>query len=339
MRDAQLERGDAGRDLASAPFQWLIRPAHFTNLDEPIFVLAFAHGAGTGTGGDVPLADAESGPHPFGLHEVREFHATLGTRPTYDIASDGGCICMTGAPWISTGSGACDSRIVPSFDALVGTAGCELAPGAPESLGSVCDGQNYFEATDRRLPCFAHRRDGACAVALRKCHDTDGVAYTDDCAPADDAPVLADDLLCAGYHAAAEPACGDVLGRLRAQLGAPQVVQCTLFADPMVRATDPQMPCAGQEWTASLPSPNACTAALLDGVDAPPFHLGLADAKGNAQPIGACPLTLLVESVEPMSAAELTVPHTVHLTVGDHPLDVVLTVVRQCAGPSGLVCQ
>ena len=77
------------------------------------------------------------------------FHDTAPGAPQY-AASDGGCVCAPGEPWVGDGSGAgCDTRVITSFDRLIDTAGCELTPkGAPLPV-PVCDGQTVHGRAGR----------------------------------------------------------------------------------------------------------------------------------------------------------------------------------------------
>jgi hypothetical protein len=330
----------SGRELSTAPYKFLIKPPRVFDLaHDAAAVIVLARGVGGRL-----VGAAQSGPHQFRLHEIREFSENVdllarGAVASY-VADDGGCACVPGAPWLGDASGqGCDTRVVPSFDDLINTAGCELAPGAPQSAGAVCDGQQYYEAIDRRLPCFAPRPDGHCAVDLRTCHDAEGVAYVDECVPGDAAPALATSALCDAYAKAEEQACGDVIGRLRANLPAPAAVTCTLFVDPTSPETGSQTACA--PWEADLPPTvvGDCIGTVLDGVDQPPFRIGLFDpANAGPRTIAPCPPRLVVDDLAPEGPAELKVPHVFHLTVGDRAVDVRIDIVKDCTLGVGLEC-
>src|SRR5205807_1344077 len=116
------------RNLERAPFEVLLKPPHAVDLGDPVLALALARDANGAL-----LGAAAFDPQPFALHEYREYARRVGlfdrAQPVDNWLADGGCACVPGAPWIGSGSGqACDQKVVPSFDALVSLAGCELPP-------------------------------------------------------------------------------------------------------------------------------------------------------------------------------------------------------------------
>src|SRR5262249_7747483 len=150
-------------------------------------------------------------PVPFYYEEVRKYssHLELFARTDASYLASDGCLCAPGLPLIGNGlQTGCDADIVPAFDRLVDTAGCELPAGAMLPI-PVCDGQQYpGEHQNRDLPCFA-TVGGACRVGQRTCNDVDGVAYADECAPEGAAPAEGSSVLCDAYLGCEKMACGD----------------------------------------------------------------------------------------------------------------------------------
>jgi hypothetical protein len=112
-------------------------------------------------------------------------------------------------------------------------------------------------------------------------------------------------------------------------------LRCTLKIDPSV--VDRPAPCGGGPWQFALPSPvGGCLATLLDGTAQGPYTLGFTDpARPGAQPIAACPTSLVVDRVQAMSLAELEVPYLVHATLGDQLVEITIAVQFACdAGPA-----
>lgn len=339
----------SGRDLGKKPYDFLITPTHQTDLDQPVYVAALAYAA------DGRLVGrARFGAHPFKHGEVLKRAAPLQLfgraaqpdGPKY-VDPDGGCVCMPGEPWIGNGEGTgCDPRVVTSFPRLIDTAGCELPAGAPLP-DPVCDGQQYGqEVTDRELPCWADDGQGNCHLALRHCADHDGVAWDDEChAGTDDVVMPAGSTLCQRYLACEQQACGDVVGCFRDGFAQRATIKCTLPIDPSTPPGEKIQPCPNGKWQTTLPvvastGGTMCVAALLEGVQQPPFTLGLVEAgQTDLKPVTAtCPATLQIDSIDaPYPEA---VPETKELDIvsGEHLVHVTIAVVRQCTGEASLVC-
>ncbi|HZS40214.1 MAG TPA: hypothetical protein VFF06_25460 [Polyangia bacterium] len=329
------------RNLERAPFEVLLAPPHTVNLDDPVLALALARDASGAL-----LGAAAFDPQPFSLHEYREYARRVDlfdrTQPVDNWLADGGCACVSGAPWIGSGSGqACDQLVVPSFDALVSLAGCELPPSSPESLGPSCDGHGYpitfyDEPADRPLPCFSPNGSG-CAVGQRTCADRDGVAWTEQCAPDGNAPVMASPKLCQAYLGC--EGCGDQLACFRSKLAPAIEYRCTVHLDP---AQSSPAPCADGKWQSGplgQQTTGGCLAVMLDGTRQPPLTVGFADAGGHAQPVGDCPATLEIEDVSPDPMDDLvSIPRDFYFTVGDSLGHARLTFVRECGTTASLEC-
>src|SRR5207247_4634569 len=98
----------------------------------------------------------------------------------------------------------------------------------------------------------------------------------------------------------------------------------------------PIKPCADSPWKATLPlgvtSTTTCPAALLEGVQQPPFTLGLAAAMQTAgQALSTtCPTTLQIDAID--APYPNAVPETKELDVvaGDHLAHVTIAVVTEC---------
>ncbi|MGZ3443992.1 MAG: hypothetical protein ACXVDD_30945, partial [Polyangia bacterium] len=276
-------RDVANRDLDKKPYDFLVTPSHTTDLNEQVYIAALAYAADGRL-----LGEASFDAHALSQGEIlkRTAHVFLfgdsaAGAPQY--VSGDGCVCAPGEPWIGTGSGTdCDTRVITSFDRLIDTAGCELTPkGAPLPV-PVCDGQTYMnEPTDRDLPCWNNDAQGACRVATRNCADQNGVAYTNECnVDGTDTLLPTGTALCDRYRTCQQTACGDVIGCVRGMFTQKSAITCTLPIDPTSAPDQPIRPCSGGSWSATLPTPatggTTCRAAMLDGVEQPPFHLGLA---------------------------------------------------------------
>jgi hypothetical protein len=317
----------AGRDLHDKPYELLIHPTHFTNLEQPVLIIAVALDAN-----GRPIGDANFGAHPFVRGEVNEYSADLGffTRTDASYVSADGCACIPGEPRVGNGSGVgCDLDVVPSFDRFLDTAGCELDPGRRDLTGPVCDGHLYLtEAADRRLPCY-NAGDGTCRVGLRNCADHDGFGYDAECVPQAGDPALPSGKLCDDYAGCEQNACGDLIGCF---LGANTVAHnltCKLFV------SDQLMPCSGGKWETIVPVTSAatgasCVAAMVEGRIQPPLTVGFKDpaATGSRTRSTLCPPTLVVESIatDPALPASMTLV----MTVGDQVINVKLQIIRSC---------
>ena len=341
-------RDVTGRDLSAKPYDFEIKPSHTTDLSQPMYVAALAYDA-NGT----PIGEASFDAHPLSQGDVFKrssqiymFKDVAQGAPQY-VASDGGCVCAPGQPWVGDGSGAgCDTRVITSFDRLIDTAGCELTPkGAPLPV-PVCDGQLYMdEPADRNLPCWNKDDGGACRVTTRHCSDQNGVAYTEECnVGAMDTMLPADTALCDRYRTCQQQACGDVIGCVRGMFTQNANVKCTLPIDPTTGPGEAIRPCANGSWSAALPnlsaSTTSCIGAMLDGTQQPPYQIGFAVAGATAPRTltTACPNTLVIDAIDaPYPDA---VPNKeLDIVMGEHLVHVTITVARQCVdGALSLVC-
>ena len=342
-------RDVSGRELSKKPYEFLITPSHTTDLSEPMYVAALAYGA-DGT----LLGEASFDAHPLAKDKVLkrsaqifQFRDTQPGAPQY-VAADGACVCAPGEPWVGNGSGsACDTRVLTSFDRLIDTAGCELTPKGAAPPVPVCDGQQFLdEPADRALPCWNSDDQGACRVTTRGCADHNGVAYTEECnVGSGDMMLPQGTALCDRYLACEQTACGDVIGCVRSMFTQTAAVKCTLPIDPTTGPGEPIRPCPnGGSWSAALPTTTAggtlCPAAMLDGVDQPPYVVGLAVAGKMAPQVLAstCPNTLVVQKID-APYPEAVPNKELDIVSGEHLLHVTLEVVRQCLdGQLGLVC-
>ncbi len=341
-------RDVTGRDLDKRPYEFLITPSHTTDLSQPLYAAALAYAADGSLVGEASF-DA----HPLANGEVLKRSAPIFLfadskpgAPQY-VATDGSCVCTPGEPWIGDGSGsACDTRVITSFDRLIDTAGCELTPkGAPLPV-PVCDGQQYMdEPGDRGLPCWNSDAQGACRVTTRHCADHDGVAYTEECnVGSGDTMLPADTALCNRYRACEQTACGDVIGCVRGMFTQKAAIKCTLPIDPSTTPDQPIRPCPNGSWSAALPTATTggttCLAAMLDGVEQPPYVLGLgvAGKMGPQVLASTCPNTLTVGKI--LAPYPDAVPNKeFDLVSGEHLVHVTITVVRQCVDQQlSLVC-
>lgn len=340
----------AGRDLTKKPFDFRIDPSHQTDLSAHVYVAALAYDAS----GNL-LGEASFDSHPLAKEMVLKrtakifmFNKSGANAPRY--VADDGCVCAPGEPWVGTGSGSgCDTRVVTSFARLIDTAGCELTPKGSAPPVPVCDGQQFLdEPTDRELPCWATDGQGACRVTTRRCADQNGVAYTDECHTGNNDTMLpAGSMLCDRYLACEQKACSDVLGCFRAAFGQRGTLKCTLRIDPTTTPGEKIRPCAGAgAWSFALSQTitgSNCIAAVVDGVNQPPWTLGLAPpggAAGAARPLAsACPDVFQVDAIDARYPAAVPDTKEVDLVVGEHLIHVIITVERSCAngGPS-LVC-
>jgi hypothetical protein len=340
--DARVTVDVHGRDLENAPLSVLVRPPRAVELADPVLALALARDQN----GNL-LGAAEFAPHPFSLHQYLEFGERVAlfdlTQPVAQYVPDGGCACVPGAPWIGSGAGqGCDLAVVTSFEALRTTAGCELPAMSPESLGPACDGQRYpltyyREPSPRDLPCFAPAPGGGgCAVGTRQCQDSDGVAYTGQCAPDGNAPVMTSNTLCAAYQGC--EGCGDLLSCFRGKLGPAIEYRCLVHLDPQQSAP---APCQGGPWQ-SPPLGQAsagCQAVMLEGLAQPPYTVGFAGSGGgDPQAIAACPASIVIGGITPAPKDDLSIPHDLYFTVGDQLGHATLTVVRECGQGASLEC-
>jgi hypothetical protein len=342
-------RDVSGRNLATKPYELEITPSRTTDLSEQLYVAALAYDA-NGT----LIGEASFDAHPLAQGEVLKrsaeifaFRDTKQGAPQY-VASDGQCVCSPGEPWVGDGTGsACDTRVITSFDRLIDTAGCELTPkGAPLPV-PVCDGQQYMdEPIDRNLPCWNSDGQGVCRVTTRHCADHNGVAYTEECnVDGTDTMLPADSQLCSRYRMCQQQACGDVIGCVRGMFTQRATMKCTLPIDPTTGPGEPIRPCPnGGTWTAALPTATTggtmCLAAMLDGVQQPPYTMGLVVAgKTGPQTLAStCPNNFVISKIdEPYPDA---VPNKeFDLVSGEHLVHVTIEVVRACvAGATALVC-
>ncbi len=334
--DARVTVDVHARELATSPFELLVRPPHVVDLSDPILALALARDAN----GKL-VGAAAFDPRPFALHEYREYSsrvALLAAPAAY--VTDDGCACVPGSAWIGSGSGqGCDARVVPSFDAFATMSGCTLAPQSPESLGPVCDGQRYpltyySEPSPRSLPCFASA-NGGCAIGSRTCRDDGGVAYAEQCTPDGNAPVMQSSKLCDAYQHCDR--CGDLWSCFRGAIGPAIEYRCAVHLDPLKSSPSP---CADGAWR-SAPLGQAgggCQAAMLDGVDQPPYTIGFSSGSGDAASVAACPASIVIKDLSPDPNDDLSQPHELWFTVGDQLGHAVLTVVRDCSLGVSLEC-
>jgi len=342
-------RDVTGRDLSKKPYDFEITPSLTTDLSEQVYVAALAYD-GNGT----LVGEASFDAHPLAAGEVLkrsaeifQFHDTKPGAPQY-VAADGACVCTPGEPWIGNGSGsACDTRVLTSFDRLIDTAGCELTPKGAAPPVPVCDGQQFLdEPADRALPCWNTDAQGVCRMATRGCADHNGIAYTEECnVDGGDTMLPPDTALCTRYRTCQQTACGDVVGCVRAMFTQRANIKCTLPIDPTTGPGQAIRPCPnGGSWTAQLATTatggNTCLAAMLDGVDQPPYVMGLAVAGKTGPQVlaSACPNTLVVQKIDaPYPDA---VPNKeFDLVSGEHLVHVSINVVRACAdGATTLVC-
>ena len=282
-------RDVSGRNLATRPYEFRITPSHTTDLSEQMYVAALAYGAN----GQL-IGEAWFDAHALSQGEVLErsaeiylFRDTAAGAPQY-VASDGACVCAPGEPWVGDGSGAgCDTRVITSFDRLIDTAGCELTPKGAALPVPVCDGQTYMdEPIDRNLPCWNKDDAGACRVTTRHCADHNGIAYAEECnVDGTDTMLPADTALCDRYRTCEQTACGDVIGCVRGMFTQKANIKCTLPIDPTTAPGEAIRPCANGSWSAALPTATTggtqCLAAMLDGINQPPYHLGLRGGRGD----------------------------------------------------------
>lgn len=319
----------SARDLHARPYELLIHPTHFTDIDQPIQVMAVALDANGRA-----IGNANFGAHPFRSGEVNEYSQDLGffTRTDANYVTPDGCACIPGEPWVGNGSGTgCDLDVVPSFDRFIDTAGCELSQGRRELSGPVCDGHLYLtEAPDRRLPCYSSA-DGTCRIGLRGCVDHDGLAYDSECVPVAGDPAPPSGALCDAYANCEQNACGDLIGCFLGAATAAHNLTCKLFVN------DGLMPCTGGKWETVIPvtanlTGAACVSAMVEGRIQPPLTVGFKDpaATGSRTRSTMCPPTLVVESIAPDPA--LPKEMTVVMTVGDQVINVKLQIIRSCAG-------
>jgi len=341
-------RDVTGRDLSKKPYDFLITPSHTTDLSEQMYVAALAYGA-DGT----LLGEAGFDAHPLAQGEVLkrtaqifQFADTKPGGPQY-VAADGACVCAPGEPWVGNGSGSgCDTRVLTSFDRLVDTAGCELTPKGSAPPVPVCDGQQFLdEPADRRLPCWNSDDQGACRVTTRGCADHNGIAYIEECnVDSGDMMLDAGTALCDRYRACQQTACTDVIGCVRSMFTQKAAITCKLPIDPTTGPDEPIRPCSGGSWTATLPTPASttqlCPAAMLDGVEQPPYHLGF-DVAGKTGPqilSSACPSSLVIQKID-APYPEAVPDKEFDVVSGEHLVHVTVQVVRQCVdGALSLVC-
>jgi hypothetical protein len=210
----------------------------------------------------------------------------------------------------------------------------------------VCDGQAFGdEPIDRGLPCWNNDPQGACRVTTRHCSDQNGVAYTEECnVDSTNTMLPTDTALCTRYRACQQTACGDVIGCVRGMFTQFANIKCILPIDPTSAPGQPIRPCSGGSWTAPLPlatgTSNVCLAAMLDGVQQPPFHLGLVVAgKTVGQTLATtCPNSLIIDKID-APYPDAVLDKTFDLVSGEHLAHVTLSIVRQCSdAQKSLVC-
>lgn len=337
-----------GRDLTKKPYEFLITPSHQTDLSQLVYAAALAY-----TADGRLVGEATFDAHPLAKGEVlrREAPIFLYNRrnlpgPPQYVSSDF-CVCTPGEPWVGNGSGTgCDTRVITSFDRLIDTAGCELTPkGAPLPV-PVCDGQLYMdEPADRRLPCWAADAQGACRVATRGCADHDGIAFTEECNVAStDVMLPANSMLCASYLACEQDPCSDVAGCFRRSFTQTANIKCTISIDPTTGPGQGIKPCNGGTWTAPLVTATTagttCIAALVDGVQQPPYRLGftVAGATGVRSISTGCPAQLTVASIDAPYPAAVPDTRSFDVVAGEHLVHVQLEVRRECGSDPPLVC-
>ncbi|MGZ3408443.1 MAG: hypothetical protein ACXVAN_18460, partial [Polyangia bacterium] len=194
-------------------------------------------------------------------------------------------------------------------------------------------------------PCWNNDAQGACRVATRHCADQNGVAYTDECnVDGTDTLLPTGTALCDRYRACQQTACGDVIGCVRGMFTQKSAITCTLPIDPTSAPDQPIRPCMGGSWSATLPTTatggTTCLAAMLDGVEQPPFHLGLAVAgKTGAQVLAStCPNTLVIDKID-APYPDAVLDKQFDLVTGEHLAHVTIKIVRQCTDQlKSLVC-
>ena len=179
---------------------------------------------------------------------------------------------------------------------------------------------------------------------MRTCADHDGKAWTTECDTDSGDAMAPSATLCSRYLACEQTACGDVTGCLVAAMGAPLAVTCTLRVNPSTPPDQPIKPCDGTKWQTAFPGQSTanCDAAVVQGVDQPPFVLGLAVAgMMAAQPVAsACPLGLEIDSIDAPYPMAVPSGKTFDVIVGDHVARVTLNVELSCpAGQPSLACR
>jgi hypothetical protein len=338
----------AGRDLTKKPYDFLITPSHQTDLSQPLYAAALAYDAGGAL-----LGEASFDNHPLAKDQVVKRTAKIymfahsgQAAPRY--VADDGCVCTPGEPWVGTGSGSgCDTRVVTSFDRLIDTAQCELTPKGSAPPVPVCDGQQFLdEPNNRDLPCWAADPQGACRVKTRRCNDQFGVAYNEECVTGTgDVMLPAGSNLCARYLACEQMACSDVIGCMRAGFGQKLALKCTLHVDPATPANQKIKPCGTSNWTATLTTATAggaCLGVVLDGVQQPPYTIGLSPpTPGAAVAIASvCPTVLQVDAIDAPYPDAVPATKELDVVLGDHLAHITITVARDCTntGTSSLTC-
>ena len=150
--------------------------------------------------------------------------------------------------------------------------------------------------------------------------------------------------LCDRYRACEQTACGDVIGCVRGMFTQKANVTCKLPIDPTTAPDEAIRPCANGSASTTLPTQTTagtqCLAAMLDGVNQPPYHLGLLPM-GQTAPrtlAAGCPNTLLIDKID--APYPMAVPNKeFDLVSGEHLVHVTIQVVRQCVdGALSLVC-
>ena len=298
------------------------------------------------------LGEASFDAHPFAHGKVLKrqsqiflFADSKPGGPQY--VSGDGCVCAPGEPWVGNGSGTdCDTRVITSFDRLIDTAGCELTPkGAPLPV-PVCDGQLYMdEPADRALPCWASDDQSVCRVddaPLRRSRTASPTPRSatstarDTMLPADSAlctqlPRLRADglrrrhrLLARHVHADGEP---QVHAADRSDDGA----ECSRFAPAPTARGRAALPTAATGAT-------ACPAAMLDGVEQPPYRARLRRRRQDGR-AGAG--DGLPEHAGRSTRSTRPIPTRCRdkefdLVIGEHLTHVSITVVRECTGHGAL---
>jgi hypothetical protein len=331
----------AGRDLSKSPYDFLVRPIQMTDINAPVVTVVLARAADGRVVGEAGFGALKWKPGDVRKYAHRVELLSRGSQPggPQYVAADG-CVCLPGQPWMGTGNGAgCDNDVITSFDRLTDRKQCEL-PAGHAFPSPACDGQLYpGESADRDLPCFAVA-GGQCRIGTRHCQDDGGFAYSDECVPGDQDPVVAG-ALCDAYLACEQTACGDVLGCLTATV-ATEAHTCTLRISPTLTGGAIH-PCADGRWEAKLPSPQTgCNASILDGTSQPPFSLGFrVSGQTDLQTVtDACPITLAVDKVDASQLDEVPYAHDFFVTIGDKLIKIHMDVLVGCAdGVPSLVCK
>src|SRR6185369_16579791 len=156
----------AGRDISSRPFNVLVVPGA-AGLDQSLTVDVIGFGS---DGKPISSGGTPGRGQPglrFAAGKIQGVDVDLAAilAPPGPIATDDGCFCPDGLPWMSVGGAPqCDPRVPsrPTQQQTVPTCDGYLSPGEA--------------STGRLVPCFVER-DGACLGGTRTCADESRVAF------------------------------------------------------------------------------------------------------------------------------------------------------------------